>query len=543
MAANENAQIDRTAKGPRFPFPELLVGMGFPHGVATVRLVETYISWIMLTGELAYKIKKPVSFDFLDAGTLERRRMLCEEELRLNQRLAPDLYLRVAPLTRDPNGIRIDGSGPIVEYAVCMREFSAADQLDRRLALGAVLPQDLAAFGTRLADFHRHAAVAGADSPYGNYDEVRQQVFENLATLIANLPAEQNLRSLSRLSEWSRAATTTLEPLIRLRKDSGAVRECHGDLHARNLVYWHGTLTPFDCLEFAPALRWIDGVSDTAFLFMDLLAHGRKDLAFAFLNGYLERSGDYEGLRLLRFYAVYRALVRAKVDALGARSAPPKAASDMHEHLARRLQIAAGFLAPTQPVLIIMNGVAASGKSHVSTDLALRLGAVRVRSDLERKRLTGAAALSHRAFEVGGGDYDETSNNRTYARLAECSDAALAAGQHVVIDAAFLERGRRALFHALADEHGCPFMIVSCDASVDVLRDRLAGRRAAAGDPSEATSAVLEHQLRTRDALTAHELTHTIRVRTDAPDSHESAMAAIGAWVGRAAPCRAALGG
>lgn len=543
MSASEHLQLDGTQRGPRFPFPELLAGSGLPNPVGAVRLVETPISWILLTGEFAYKIKKPVSFDFLDAATLERRRMLCEEELRLNRRLAPDLYLRIVALTRDSNGIRVDGSGPIVEYAVCMREFPAADQFDRRLALGTVPPTDLLAFGARIADFHRDAAIAGTESPYGSHDEVQKQVFENLATLIANLPAEQNLKSLSRLSEWSRAATTTLEPLIRLRKDSGAVRECHGDLHARNLVYWHQTLTPFDCLEFAPALRWIDGMSDTAFLFMDLLAHRRKDLAFAFLNGYLERGGDYEGLRLLRFYAVYRALVRAKVDALGAHSARPEAARDMQEHLAKRLQIAAGFLEPTQPALLVMNGVTASGKSHMSADLALQVGAVRVRSDLERKRLSGAAALGQRAFEVGSGDYDETSNNRTYARLAECADAALAAGHHVVVDAAFLEPGRRALFHALADEHRCPFMIVSCDASADVLRERLAGRNAAADDPSEATSRVLEHQWETRGALTAHELTHTIQVRTDAPDAQESAVAAISEWVGRAAPCRVALGG
>ena len=541
MSASEHAPVDRDSS-KLFPFPDLFTPAAFPHAVRAVRLVETYISWILLTGEFAYKIKKPVRFDFLDAGTLERRRELCEDELRLNQRLAPDLYLRVAALTRDASGVRVDGSGPIIEYAVCMREFPARDVLDQRLAQGTVLARDLAAFGARLVDFHLRAAVAAADNPYGGYDEVRHQVLGNLGTLISNPPGDEALRSLTRLADWSHSAVAALEPLIRLRKDSGAVRECHGDLHARNLVFWRGELTPFDCLEFSPALRWIDVVSDVAFLFMDLLAHERADLAFAFLNGYLEQGGDYEGLRLLRFYAVYRALVRAKVDALAVLSAAPGVVAELRDHLRKRLQLAARFLDPSQPALIIMNGVTACGKTRVSAELAQMLGAVRIRSDLERKRLTGTTPLSHRSFDVGRGDYDEASSNRTYARLAECAEAALASGYHVVVDAAFLDRGRRELFHAFANERHCPFLIVACDAPRGLLHKRIAERAAAGNDASEATAAVLEHQLKSHDALTAHELTHTILVQTDVADSPASAVAAARAWLARAAPCRSAVG-
>lgn len=542
MPAGENAPVDQDSSNRPFPFPDLLAPAAFTHAVRAVRLVETYISWVLLTGEFSYKIKKPVRFDFLDAGTLERRRVLCEEELRLNQRLAPDLYLRVAALTRDSTGVRMDGAGPIIEYAVRMREFAAADMLDQRLAQGTVLARDLAAFGARLVDFHLRAAVAAADNPYGGYDEVRHQVLGNLGTLIANLPGDEGLKSLTRVTDWTHSATAALEPLIRLRKDSGAVRECHGDLHARNLVSWRGELTAFDCLEFSPALRWIDVVSDVAFLFMDLTAHERTDLAFAFLNGYVEEGGDYEGLRLLRFYAVYRALVRAKVDALAAQSAAARLTVELREHLSKRLQIAARFLEPSQPALILMNGVTACGKTRVSAALAQTLGAVRTRSDLERKRLSGTTPLSRRSFDVGHGDYNEASSDRTYARLAECTEAALASGYHIVVDAAFLDRRRREFFHALASKRRCPFLIVACSAPEETLRKRIAERATAGDDPSEATTAVLEHQLQSRDALTAHELTHAIHVQTDVADALPAGVAAVRAWLGRAAPCRAALG-
>lgn len=523
-----------------FRIEELLRPAAFAHAVRQMRLKETHISWIVLTGDYAYKIKKAVHFDFIDASTLERRRALCDEELRLNQRLAADLYLSVVAVTRDADGLRIGGQGPVVEYAVRMREFAEEDELAPQLSRrGELLPQ-LAAFGARLAHFHQHAAVAAADLRYGDYDQVRGQTLENIATLRADLSGEENLRMLGRIADWTYGKVAALEALIRLRKSAGAVRECHGDLHARNIVRWQGELTPFDCLEFDPALRWIDVVSDVAFLFMDLVAHERSDLAYSFLNGYLAEGGDYEGLRLLRFYGVYRALVRAKVDALGVRRSDAQSHEEMRRRLENRLRVAAGLLQPTEPTLMIMNGVTASGKSRVSSELMTQVGAVRVRSDLERKRIAGVAPLAHRGLDVRAGAYDEEASNRTYARLVECTESALAAGLSVIVDAAFLNRGRRELFHALAMERRAAFMIVACSASRAALDARLAQRAAAADDPSEATAAVLEDQMRTQDALGEHELTHTVQVRTDDPGSLAAGIAAIKARLTQAAPCRIA---
>lgn len=520
---------------------DLLAPAAFAHPVAQCVLRQTLLSWIILTGDFAYKIKKPVKLDFIDASTLERRRALCEEELRLNRRFASDLYLGVVPITRDVGGLRVGGAGPVVEYAVRMRQFSELDELADCLARTGLPARDLRAFGVRLADFHQQAAVAATDSPYGGFDAVRDQVLANVATLLATLPGDEDSKLLARLAQWTDAAANSLEPMIRMRKASGAVRECHGDLHARNIVRWRGELLAFDCLEFDPALRWIDVISDVAFLFMDLIAYERTDLAYAFLNGYLEQSGDYEGLRLLPFYGVYRALVRAKVDALAARAASANRAAELRRHLAHRLAVAAQFLKPAEPALIIMNGVTASGKSSVSDELTLVLGAVRVRSDLERKRLAGVPALRHGTFDVGADAYTQALTDRTYARLLECAEATLAAGCPVIIDATFLDRSQREPFHALANESRCPFLIVSCSAPLEVLHGRIAQRAAAGTDPSEATVAVLERQMLTQDALTEHEQTHSIRLRTDVATSLASGVDAIRAWIGRAAPCTGAM--
>jgi len=531
-------RIDNTGgQAPAFHIHELLAPRVFPHAVSDLRLVETYISWIVLTGELAYKVKKPVRFEFIDSSTLERRRMLCEEELRLNRRLAPDIYIDVVPLTRERDGLGIAGSGPTVEYAVRMRQFAPANELANQLGAGGASADELATLGARIAEFHRGVSIAGAESPYGDYDAVREQILGNIGVLLAALSGQEDVRGLGRLTDWTHAALAKFEPLLRLRKASGAVRECHGDLHARNIVRWHGAWTPFDCLEFEPSLRWIDVMSDVAFLFMDLLAHERADLAFAFLDRYLEDTGDYEGLRLLPFYAVYRALVRAKVDALAAQTSAPELARSMRARLADRIGIAVRLTHPEEPALIIMHGVAASGKSRLSEQLAPALAAIRLRSDLERKRLAGVEPLAQRDFEYRAGAYDIESTHRTYARLLECAEAALASGFSAIVDATFLDRRRRDLFQALARQRRCAFLILSCQADSATLERRIAERRRAGADASEATGAVLAEQLKALEPLTALEESHTVVIDTTAPAALASSLDRIRAQLEQAARC------
>lgn len=498
----------------RFRIGDLLTPAAFPHAVRQLELRQTHVSWVLLTGHFAYKIKKPVRYDFVDASTLELRHALCQEELRLNRRLAPDLYLDVVPIAAEDGRLVIGGKGPPVEYAVRMHQFDPSQELASRLERGEVSPSDMTALAAYLADLHSRAPVARAESAHGSHASVRKPMQDNFTVLRTHLKSEAASLDLDRLLQWTEDSLARLRPLIETRKRLGGVRECHGDLHARNIVRWRQQWLPFDCLEFDPALRWIDVMSDAAFLYMDLRAHGREDLAHEFLSRYLEETGDYQGLRLLPLYAAYRALVRAKVDALGAETAEPAERRALEARLTRRLETALGYVDARAPALLIMHGVTACGKSRLSERLVPAIHAVRIRSDLERKRQAGVGTLTRRVFGVGSGPYSRTAIQRTYERLLECAESALEGGCTAIIDATFLRSAHRRMFRELAMRRGCPFLIVSCCADRATLASRLRTRAQSGLDPSEATEAVLDEQLRTREPLNNAELPCTAAIDT-----------------------------
>jgi aminoglycoside phosphotransferase family enzyme/predicted kinase len=530
------AQAPRVdTRASTFRVESLLVPSAFPHAVSHLSLKETYISWIVLTGHYAYKIKKPAHFDFLDASTLERRRELCEEELRLNRRLAPDLYIDVQAVTEQDGQLRLGGQGPPVEYAVRMHEFDPSQELASRLHDGTVVDNDMTALADLVADFHRRAAVAPPDSTYGTCEAVHAEVLDNLAVLLKCRTGAEDANALAQLNDWLHRSLTALAPLITQRKRSGAVRECHGDLHARNIVRWQQQWLPFDCIEFEPKLRWIDVMSDVAFLFMDLVAHARRDLAYAFLNRYLEQTGDYEGLGVLRLYAAYRALVRAKVDALGTQSSAPETAQLLRAHAADRVSTAAQLIERHAPMLMIMHGVTACGKSWLSEQLVSAVHAVRVRSDLERKRLAGLEALAHTASDVSQGLYAVEPTERTYQRLLECARAGLRAGFNMIVDASFLHGAQREQFRRLAQEERCQYLIVSCHATRQTMNARLETRARIGRDPSEATLPVLEHQLANQEPLTPEEHACAVRVDTNWVTGADAGIKAVKARLASAA--------
>ena len=508
----------------------------FPHAVTHLRVVETHISWIVLTGHYAYKIKKPVHYDFLDARTLDQRRELCAEELRLNQRLAPHLYLDVLPVTREHGELHIGGSGPAIEYAVRMHEFDPTQELSSQLDAGVVTPEDLTSLATSLADFHRDAAIASPDSAFGEVAAVRGQILDNLPVLEQHFAAPEDLASIRHLDDWLQRSLTEAAPLIAQRKRGGNVRECHGDLHARNIVRWRRKWLPFDCIEFNPDLRWIDVMSDVAFLFMDLAAHDRQDLAHVFLSGYMEETGDYEGLRLLPLYAVYRALVRAKIDALAAQSVSAESAQALNARGLRRIRVAAELISGRRPALLITHGVTACGKSWLSERLIPTIQAVRVRSDLERKRLAGLQPLEHSGSGVGEKLYTAELTDHVYGRLGECAKAVLDAGFKVVVDASFLRATERDRFRELAQERGIPFIILACHANLAALHARLETRARVGFDPSEATRAVLEHQLATQEELTPREREHAVTIDTNWLISTDAGIKAVQARLDAAPP-------
>jgi len=483
-----------------------------------VEVVETHISWVLLAGDFAYKLKKPVDFGFLDFSSLAARRHFCDEELRLNRRLAPQLYLDVVAITGTPQAPRVSGGGEPIEYAVRMRRFRRDDELDALAARGALRTAHVDALAARIARFHDEAPAAPPDGPWGTPDAVLAPCTANFEHF-AQLPmrADQR-RRLARLRDWTLAEHERLRPLMQARLAGARVRECHGDLHLANIVLIDGEPVVFDALEFNPALRWIDVISEVAFTVMDLEHRGVPALARRFLDDYLSAGGDYDGLALLPWYLVYRALVRAKVAALRA-GQPAAAAGPAHAQADARdveshLALAERFAGPRRPCVALMHGVSGSGKSFVARRLVEDGGWIRLRSDVERKRIAGLGALARSGSAPDEGLYSARMGELTYARLLELATRVLDAGYPVVVDAAFLRAAQRSPFEALAAGRGVPWCIVGTTAPEAVLRERVAARRARGDDPSEATIAVLERQLATVEPPAAAERARAIEVDT-----------------------------
>ncbi|NNG12861.1 MAG: phosphotransferase, partial [Halobacteria archaeon] len=274
----------------------------FDHPVGEISVLETHISWVILTGEFAYKIKKAVDFGFLDFSTLTKRHYYCQEELRLNRRFAADLYLEVISVTGSIDRPVLQGSGESIEYAVKMRQFPQQDLLSNIVARHGLDEAHVDEIAILLADLHACVDVADATTDYGRPDDIQHWVIENFEHIrpALDMPAQQV--QLDWLENWCGQEFRNKRALIRTRRHDGFVRECHGDLHLGNLALINGRITPFDCIEFNPKLRWIDVISEAAFLTMDLEDRGYPGLAYRFLNGYLQHSGDYAGVGLLRYY-------------------------------------------------------------------------------------------------------------------------------------------------------------------------------------------------------------------------------------------------
>lgn len=477
-------------------------------------LIETHISWLLLAGDDAYKLKKPIRLDFLDFRSLEQRHAACQQELRINRRSAPDLYLAVLPVTGTPQAPRLGGSGTPIDWVVHMRRFPADALLAERAAQGRLAPEHIDALAREIAAFQAQAAVAPPDSPWGDPGALAQLADDNFKTLLELQALPDKHGELRQLQQWTRAQAARLAPLMLQRRAAGRVREGHGDLHLGNLLWLDGRARLFDAIEFNPQLRWIDTASDIAFLFMDLHAHGLPTLAWRFLNAWLEHSGDYQALARLSYDAVYRALVRAKVAALrGPQCSDAAARQQAHEDTARYVRLAAALAAPRPPWLALTLGVSGSGKSSQTQALIEQHRLVRLRADVERKRLFGLAPEASSAG-VPGGIYGEATSDRVFAHLLQVARESLQAGQPVLVDATFIRRARRAPFIALAESLGVPWRILAFDAPPEVLRERVRRRHAAGGDASEADVAVLDSQLAQREPLTPDEACHALRIDT-----------------------------
>jgi uncharacterized protein len=501
----------------------LMQGDAFDTPPAERRLVQTHISSVLLIGAHAYKLRKPLRLPFLDFSTLASRRADCEEELRLNRRTAAALYQRVLPVTGSVEAPRIGGAGEPIDWLLQMQRFDPAQQLDHLADAGQLDAALVDALAAQIGRFH--AALPPSAPEWGQPETVRAWALDNFETLQGCPDAAPHAGRLAALHGWTVQACSALTPMLAARHAQGWVREGHGDLHLGNIVQVDGQPWLFDALEFNPALRHTDIVADIAFSFMDLQRRGLPGLAWRLVNGWADVTGDHAGLALLHFFATYRAMVRAKVALLRGAQGSGEARAAAVQAFERDLALAERLAAPRHrpPRLVLTSGLSGSGKSTLAAALLETLGAVRIRSDVERKRLFGMAPTDRADAALTQRLYGADATRRTFDRLAALAATLLAAGLDVVVDATFGRRPDRDRFRALAATRGASFTLVECTAPEAVLRRRLAQRQQAGHDASDADGDVLSLQLAQRAPLHAEEEAET--VDTDLPPGGLQAVA------------------
>lgn len=476
----------------------------YPHPAGAIKRIETHISVVYLAGRYAYKVAKPVNLGFVDFTTAaERHRCACSA-LRLNRRLAPAIYLDVVPIRSAGRTftLRPTRDARLFDHALKMRRFDEHDVFANLLAAGRLCARDIERAATGIASFHRRASRHVPAHAFGSPERIATDIETVLASLVREAPTliDDDLRYACR-EEAAR-----LRPHFAERRAAGFVRECHGDLHLANIVRLHSGVAAFDCIEFDEGLRWTDVTADVAFALMDFLARGRGDFATRFLNCWLGATGDFDGLAALRFYVVYRALVRALVAQLQA--------GNNTTACARYLTLARKVIAAPHPFLVLCHGYSGSGKSMAAQALAPLVGAIRISSDTERKRTKGAlAGVDAKRLPLAA--YTRQSIDSNYARLSEIASRLLAAGLPVIVDASFLAREHRARFMSIAQHARAALVLADFHADTNVMASRLARRAGDRNESSDAGSAVLMQQMAQADALTHEERSLTISFDTD----------------------------
>ena len=484
----------------------------YPVVPSSVQLIETHISWVLLAGDFAYKIKKALDLGFLDYSTLESRRFCCDEEIRLNRRTAPDIYLDTIPVGGSPDSPEL-GAQPAIEYAVRMRRFAPENLMDALLLNGRVTLQHIDNLAAVIARFHANLPATDAGSGFGTAASINAAARQNFGQLRAYLREEKDRAIIAELDAATGAEFAACKERFEQRRSHGFVRECHGDLHLGNIVLDGDIPFLFDCIEFNPSLRWIDVMDEVSFTVMDILHRSHPEYAWRLLNAWLEASGDYAGAGVLHFYLAYRATVRAKVCAIraGQSGISRRARSDELAMCRSYLTLGRQFLGRHRPVLIITHGLPGSGKTTFSQFALQQMGAIRIRSDVERKRLFGLDTLE--SSRPNAGDiYGPEATLKTYARLHEMANELLAAGFPVIVDAAFLKQEEREQFRLLAKKLSVPFAIATLQAKDSALRERIRQRR---NDASEADVAVLEKLKAVQEPLSSHELAQAAGFSTE----------------------------
>ena len=470
----------------------------YPHPVKEpIRLMQTHVSYVFLTGDYAYKVKKPVNFGFLDFSTLEARQHFCLEEIRMNQQNAPELYLEVLPVTQEGDGFELNGAGQPAEYTLKMREFSQDDLFICLFEQGRLTKTYMEELGRIVAQFHAKAQTSDYIRSFGEVSQIRQAIDENYEQTEKYIGGPQTLQQFEETRQFTDAFFANEQELFNSRIQNNWIRECHGDLHLRNICLWHDKIQLFDRIEFNEPFRFVDVMYDIAFAVMDLEARGRKDLGNAFLNTYIEQTGDWEGLQVLPLYLSRQAYVRAKVTSflLDDPAVPEDSKQEALVTAAQYYKLAWEYTRSQKGQLILMSGLSGSGKTTVARHLARHLGAIHLRSDAVRKHLAGIPLE-----QPGGADlYTPEMNQKTYDRLLELGIKLANRGFSVILDAKYDRQAFRQDAIAQAEHLQIPVRIIHCTAPEEVLRDRLLSRT---NDVSDATADLLTQQVAATEPFT-----------------------------------------
>lgn len=463
---------------PRF-LRSLVKPAAYPEPTSEVRLIQTHISFLFITDSYVYKVKKPVDFGFLNFSTLDRRRFYCEEEVRLNRRLCPDVYLGVVEIRETPGGASFNGQGRIIDYAVKMKRLPEERMLDRLVENNEVSEEQVREIARVVGRFHMEAETNAEISRYGGLDTIRGNWEENFRQMGVFVHMTLAPRDLRIIRTWVESFMKEQEALFRKRVEGGYIRDCDGDLHLENICL-ADKIYIFDCIEFNHRFRYSDTAADIAFFLMDLDYHRRSDLSAPFLEEYIAVTGDNGTEKIIDFYKVYRAVIRGKVESfrlndldipeLEKREAKTRARS--HFRLARGYVIRRSL----PPTLILTCGLTGSGKSTLAEGLSFELGLKIVDSDRTRKELTGIAPFEHFTDEYAGGIYSPETTRAVYNALFDRAREALSAGHSIIIDATFKSRADRDRFRLLAEECGTRFRLFHTDCSDGAAKRRLSRR-------------------------------------------------------------------
>ena len=457
----------------------LLKPQAYPDRTKSVHLKQTHISFLFFTDTFVYKIKKPVDFGFLNFTTLDRRRFYCDEEVRLNRRLCPDIYLGVVEVRESPAGIIIDGEGRIVDYAVKMKKLPEERMLARLLTEGKVTDADMQRIGRTIADFHLNIERNEEIDSYGNIENIRRNWDENLQQLSAFTDITLSMDDIGIIRNWLDNYLNQHRTLFTNRVSEGFIRECDGDIHTENICLTD-TVYIFVCIEFNKRFRYSDTAADIAFLLMDLDYHGKSFFASTLLDEYMTATGDHELPAVVDFYKVYRAVVRGKVESfrLFDENIPSGEKAAARDRAIRYFRLARGYIIRHNlpPTLILTCGLMGSGKSAIASWLGFELGIETVAADVVRKELSGRPANAHDHNAYGEGLYTPAFNDATYAELLNRGGKTLQAGKSIIIDATFRRKADRERFRNLAEKLGCGCLILQTTCPEKIIRQRLDSR-------------------------------------------------------------------